>query len=191
MIAVLATLAGLYLVFSHNGLIAWFALLGGVLLLGKIWRRPTERDLALSLGLILVPVLLWAGTYYYVISSWESGEVVELEIQTSNGSLTARLWVMDIGPHPVVYYDALPEVAQSLLAGHPLRFNRAGQISIRVPQATPVEALGEEQANRIMSAMQNKYGALNDAAVLYYLMLGRAADRVALVATLVPATADG
>lgn len=139
----------------------------------------------LSGGLATVSVLAWVGTLYYVISTYESGEVVELAIDTRNGTHTARLWVLEIGAIPVVYYDTEPEVAKSLLAGTPLQFTRGGVVSTRTPKATQVDALPEDEANLILEVMGDKYGDRMTAADVYYLLLGRPRDRVAVVANLI------
>jgi hypothetical protein len=184
-IAGLTTVVALILLVDRGGLIAWGALFIGVALLAKIWLKPSKLDPVLSVGLATIPVLAWVGTLYYVISTWESGEVVELAIDTGNGAHTARLWVLDIGAYPLVYYDAEPEVAKSLLAGKPLQFTRAGKVSTRIPKATQVDALPEDEANLILEAMGTKYGDRNSAAEIYYSMLGRSRDRVAVVANLI------
>lgn len=185
LILVLTSVVALFLVVDRGGLIAWGALVVGVALLAKIWLRPSRLDLGLSCALVTISVLAWFGTHYYVISTWESGEVVELSIDTSNGPHTVRLWVLDIGAAPLVYYDAEPEVAKSLLAGKPLRFMRAGEVSTRIPKASQVDALPEDRANLVLEAMETKYGDRNNAAIVYYVMLGRSRDRVALVANLI------
>ena len=110
--------------------------------------------------------------------------MVELAIETDDGTLTTRVWVLDLGTTPVIYYDAPPEAAESLLAGTPLRFTRAEKISTRIPSATPVDALPATEADLIFAAMATKYGDRLRAADLYYLMLGRPRDRVAVVARL-------
>ena len=180
----LATLAALFLVVDRGGLIAWSVLVLGAALLAKIWFKPSKADMGLGIGLASIGVLAWFGTLYYVISTYESGEVVELSIKTNNGAHTARLWVLDIGADPVVYYDADPEVAASLLAGTPLQFTRSGKVSTRIPKATPVATLPEDEANRILSVMESKYRGRTTAADVYYLMLGNPRDRVALIASL-------
>lgn len=185
LIAGLTTVAALMLVVDRSGLIAWGTFLIGVALLAKIWLRPSGRDVGLSVGLAVIPVLGWIGTFYYVIATWESGEVVELTIDTGNGTHTARVWVLDVRGYPVVYYDAEREVANALLAGRPLQFTRAGEVSTRIPSATRIEALPEDEANLILEAMGAKYGERMAAADIYYLMLGRSRDRVAVVADLI------
>jgi len=184
-IAALTTSVALVLLLDRGGLIAWGAFFSGVVLLAKIGLKPSRVDLGFSVGLATISVLAWIGTLYYVISTWESGEVVELNIDTSEGEHTARLWVLDNGGDPIVYYDAEPEVAKFLLAGKPLQFTRAGEVSTRVPRATQAEALPEGEANRILEAMETKYGDRNEAAGIYYSLLGRSRDRVALVVSLI------
>lgn len=179
---VLVMAAALVLAVDRGGLIAWGTLVVAAGLLVKIWRQHTSLDLMLSVGLAVVPVLLWVATLNYVISTWESGEVVELAIPIEDGTHTVRLWVLDIGPHPLVYYDAEPKVAISLLAGKPLQFTRAGEVSTRIPKARRVETLTEDETNLILEAMATKYGDRNSAADLYYIMLGRAQDRISLIA---------
>jgi hypothetical protein len=50
--------------------------------------------------------------------------------------------------------------------------------------ATQADELPEEDANRVFAAMASKYAERVNAADIYYLMLGRSRDRIALVATL-------
>jgi len=76
------------------------------------------------------------------------------------------------------------------LAGEPLRLTRAEDVSIRIPIATRVEALDQEQTKRIFEAMGAKYGDRMGAADVYYLMLGRSRDRIAVVASLIEEQAD-
>lgn len=185
LVAGTVTVLALLLLIDRGGLIAGSAFIGAGAMLAKLWFKPSANDLWFGAALATILVAAWAGTHYYVISKWESGEVVELTIDTSTGAHTARLWVMDVGRDPVVYYDAEPEVANSLLAGRPVRFTRAGEASIRIPKAKRVDALPADEANLILEAMTSKYAKLNSAAVIYYAVLGRSRGRVALVARLV------
>ena len=181
-IAVFAT--ALYLTVTRGGIIAWTSLILALGLGLKAWFRPKTVDVALACTLGIASLAAWIGTQQYVIATWESGEVVELTMQTSQGSHTARLWVLDIGSNPIVYYDAPPAAADALLAGQPVVFTRAGESSSRIPLATPVEALPEEESSRVLETMNTKYGDRNDAAFIYFALLGRARDRVALVVEL-------
>lgn len=184
-VAGITTATALLLVVDRGGVLAWATLLVGAALLAKIWFKPSRIDPGLSVGLAAVSAMAWVGTFYYVISTWESGEVVELVIDASNGAHTARVWVLDIGEHPLVYYDAEPEVAKSLLEGRPLQLTRAREVSNRIPEATRVDTLPVDEANRIFETMVNKYGDRVGAADIYYSMLGRSRDRIAVVAKLI------
>ncbi len=186
-IAALTMGAGVLLIVDRGGLIAWAGLIiGGVLFL-KNYFRPSAWDLSLSLGMGAALIAAWVGTFYYVISTWESGEVVELTIDIREGTHTARLWVLDMEATPLVYYDADPVEADFLLAGEPVEFSRGGQVSTRIPVATRIEDLAEDEGHKILQAMQAKYGERNSAAVVYYLLLGQPRDRVSLVARLIEA----
>ena len=180
-----AIVAAIALLLVRGGLIAWGTFFLGVALLTKIRLKPSAIDLVLSLGLIVIPALAWIGTFYWVIGTWESGEVVELSIETDSGDQTVRVWVLDSGSHPLVYYDAPAAAARSLLSGRPLQYTRAGEVSLRTPEATPADALPEEEAAVIFETMVSKYGDRVGAADIYYLMLGRPRDRVALVIRLI------
>jgi hypothetical protein len=178
------TAIALVLVVDRGGLIAWSTALLGTALFLKICLRPSRFDLAMSFGAAALPILAAISTFYYVISTWETGEVVELAIETATGTHTARVWVLDIDVHPVIYYDAPTEAANSLLAGKPLQFTRGTMTSIRIPVATQADELPQEEANRVFEAMARKYAERVDAADIYYLLLGRSRDRLAVVATL-------
>ncbi|MEM7077478.1 MAG: hypothetical protein AAF513_02515 [Pseudomonadota bacterium] len=186
-------LAGLIIVLAlaavayRGGLIAWLTFLAGVVLLLKVWRRPAGSDLIWGLGLALVPLLVWVGTFFYVIAVWESGEVVELNIPTERGVHQARLWVLDIEDQPTVYYDAAPPAAAaSLLAGTPLRFTRAGEVSTRSPAARGVADVSQDEVDQVFATMQSKYAGRDHGAVLYYLLLGRVRSHEALLIELPP-----
>jgi hypothetical protein len=181
----ITTVAGLILLLDRGGLIAAALLLIGIALLVKARLKPARTDLGLCVGLAAIVASTWIATFQYVISTWESSEVVELAIETGEGTHNARVWVMDIGEHPVVYYDAPPRAAKALLEGKPLQLTRAGEVSTRIPEATEIELLPEDEAIEILEAMEAKYGDRVDAADIYYLMLGRPWDRIALVATLI------
>ncbi len=187
----ITAIVALALLIERGGLIAWLGVFIGVALLAKAWLKPGRRDLAISIALALLLVVAWFGSRYYVISTWESGEVVELVIPTNAGPHTARLWVLDIGEYPVVYYDAEPEVAAALLAGTPIQLTRKGEVSTRIPQTRLVDTLPEAEANEVLAGMETKYGERNNAAVVYYLMLGRSRDRIAVVASLASVAGSG
>lgn len=187
LIASVVLVVGFGLLLSRGGLIAWCAVLIGLALLAKALLKPSDVDPGLAIGSATLLTLVWAGALFYVISTYESGEVVELAVDTEEGFHNARLWVLDVGVFPVVYFDAEPGVARSLLAGKPLQFTRAGQISTRIPEATEADELSKEQADDVYQAMSNKYGSRMRAADVYYAVLGRPRDRVALIVRLTEA----
>ena len=186
-IAGLTSIIALLLLINRGGLIAWCALIFSVALLAKIHLRHSDLDLGISIGLATIPVIMWYMTLYYVISTYESGEVVELDIDTENGTHAARLWVLEIDNELLVYYDAEPDVANALFDGRPLRFTRDGKESARIPEATRADSLSDDDAESIASAMNTKYGRRVFASSVYYLVLGRPRDRIALVVKLLDA----
>ena len=184
LLAGLTTLVALVVLIDRDGVIAWTALLLGVALIVKIWRRPAAKDIKLAIGLAGVMAGLWATSFYYVISTYESGEVVELAIDTKTGLHSARVWILNVDAELAVYYEADPHVAEALLAGRPLQFTRGGVVSTRIPDAQRVDALPQEEADRILETMAAKYGKRMTAADVYYVLLGSPRDRVALVVKL-------
>lgn len=178
-------IVALTLVIDRGGLIAWSVFIVSVIFFYRFHLKPSRLDLGMSIGLALFSLLAWIGTFYYVITTYESGEVVELDIHTENELRTARLWVFEIGAELVVYIDAVPDVANSLLAGRPLQLRREGQVSTRIPRASQIELLAEENANLVMAAMETKYQDRMTASTVYYLFLGRPRDRIALVVELI------
>ena len=183
-IAGLMTISAVYLIASRGGLIAWIMLIAGTALLVKSWVRPAPIDPVLTAASAVTAALIWAATFYYVIATWESGEVVELTINTSDGAHSARVWILDIDGAEAIYYDADPGPATALLAGVPLQLHHGGSIHSRIPDAATVESLSEEQANKVLEAMVAKYGDRVDAAGVFYLLLGRPRDRQAVIAWL-------
>lgn len=181
LIAALTMVVALVLLINRGGLIAWSAFGISALLLAKVWRKPAEIDLKLSIGFALGFVLIWFGTLYYVISTYESGEVIELAIDTSKGPQTARVWIFEDQEAPLFYYDAPPELATAILDGAPLQLTRNGATSTHTPRAIKADTLPEARANQLFAAMAAKYGDRMRAADIYYVMLGRPRDRVALV----------
>ncbi len=183
-ISILVVLVALGLLGVRGGAIALIALLVGTGLLVKIRFKPSANDMRLCLITAVVFAVAWIGTYSYVISTWESGEVVELAIDTEEAVHTARLWVMDVDDREIVYYDAQPVAAKSLLAGKPLQFTRGGEVTTRIPKARLVNDVPEDEAGLVLETMGTKYGDRNKAATIYYIMIGSPHDRISLVVDL-------
>lgn len=183
-VAGLTTIAALFLVIDRGGAIAWgTCVLGGALLV-KVWVKPSESDTAWCLAMAMIAALAWAGTFYYVITTYESGEVVELAIDVGSDTHVARVWVLEMGADPIIYYETDPVVAESLLSGKPLQFTRAGETSTRIPHAELAGSIPEDEANRVLEVMGAKYGDRMTAVNVYYALLGSPRDRVAVVVTL-------
>lgn len=184
LIAGFMTLIAFYLVLNRGGLLAWAMTIVGAALLLKFWLKPASTDAVSGAATASIGALLWAGTFYYVIATWESGEVVELTINTANGTHTARVWALEIDGSVVIYYDAPPNAAEALLSGNPLQLRSGSDVSTRIPLAEKIDALPEHRAERVLDAMVSKYGDRVGAADVFYLLLGRPKDRVGVVAEL-------
>ncbi|MEM7097355.1 MAG: hypothetical protein AAF541_03780 [Pseudomonadota bacterium] len=174
-----------YFVFDRGGMIAWSTLLFGIALLVKMKLKPSASDLLLSLALATLPPIIAATTFSYVISTYESGEVVELTIPTQDTPHIARVWIFELDGGDWIYYDAPPAAAISLISGNPIQVERnKGQVT-RTPQVRTADTLSEEEAARVFQAMADKYGDRMTAADIYYVVLGNPRDRVALIANLI------
>ncbi|XOV84187.1 MAG: hypothetical protein ACFHXK_03510 [bacterium] len=184
LIAGCTVVIAVFVLLDRNSLIALISLLAGIALVLKAWLRPAEADLAASMGIAAVAALAWLGTWLYVLSTYESGEVIELIIDTSKGRHTARVWVFEMDSDSTVYYDAEPEVAESLLMGRPLQLLRGGNTSTRIPDAMKVDLLTEAKTDDVFTAMHSKYGKRMGAADIYYILIGSPRDSEALVINL-------
>jgi len=184
-IAVLIAAVGLLLAFERGGVLAWVGCVVGTALFAKIYVRPSRFDLGTSIGAATIWALAWAGTIYYVLSTWESGEVVELAVEMPSGTHTARVWVVDTDKSLILYYDAEPEIAEAMISDRRIHVTRGDQLlEFTHVDVRPVEKVPEEEMNQIFQMWADKYGSRNEATVLYSWMLGRSRDRVAVVLTL-------
>jgi len=175
--------AGAFLAVDRGGLLAWIGLVIGALLLYKTLRRPSPRDTTLALAILGIWALSWAATWNYVVSAWESGEVVQIEVA---GGHTARVWVLDTSDGPAMYYDAPPDVADRLLAGAPLSITRNGHVRHECAAASRVDELPEERVQDVYEQMLEKYEDLNTATDVFYVVLGGRRGRVGLLIELTP-----
>jgi len=170
--------AAALLVFDRGGLLAWTGVALGAVVLVKILRRPSPRDTMLSVTILGIWIISWGITWGYVVSTWESGEVVQIEIA---GGHTARVWVLDTSDGPIIYYDAPPDVASRLLAGAPLSMSRNGHVSDGCATATRVQELPEEKVQDLIHRMDEKYEGRNTATTVFYSVLGGRRNRVGLL----------
>ncbi len=173
------------LVVDRGGLLAWIGVVAALLVLLKILRWPARHDASIALATLGVWAIAWGGTWSYVVSTWESGEVVELDVA---GGHTARVWVLDMSDKPVMYYDAPPDVAGSLLAGARLTVTRNGRVSQGCADAARVDGTAEVRLQEVFSRMEEKYKERNRATEIFYSVLGGRRDRVAVLMELTPCT---
>ncbi len=170
--------AAVFLVVDRGGILAWIGVVAGALLFLKVLRWPSPRDAVTSVAVLGIWVMLWAGTWWYVRSAWESGEVLQMRIADKH---TVRVWVLDMSDGPVVYYDAPPEAAELLLRGAPLSWTRARSNTQGCAAAERVSDLSEEQALAVVKLMEEKYKGANMATNVFYLALGGKRDREGLL----------
>ena len=172
-----------FLVIDRGGLLAWIGVVLGALLLLKVLRRPSPRDTIFSVVALGIWAVSWGATWGYVMSAWESGEVVQIEVDSAH---TARVWVIDTNDGPIMYYDAPPGVAARLLAGAPLSMTRNGHVTHECAAADRSQELPEERVQDLLHRMEEKYEGRNTATDVFYAVLGVRRDRVGLVIEMNP-----
>ncbi|MCR9277025.1 MAG: hypothetical protein NXH85_03550 [Pseudomonadaceae bacterium] len=181
-IALCLGLAGVFLIVQRNGLLAWLGLLLGAGLCLKALRRPARTDPYLTGAVAALWAVTWAGVFYYVIATWEGGEVVELTVETAQGEHSARTWIMEDSDQLLVYYDAPGPIAQALVSGAPLTVLRDGApLVVTGYTAALEEDVSEQEADRVFALMADQYGDKTDAATVFYGLLGRSRDRLGVV----------
>ncbi len=174
-------IAAAFLAFDRNGLLAWVGVALGALLLLKLLRWPSSRDTLLCVVAVGAWTLSWGAAWAYVVSTWESGEVVELEVASEH---TARVWVLDLSEGPLMYYDAPPDVAGRLLAGAPVSMTRGAQVRDGCAHATRVQEVPEERLRDLTRQLESKYEGLHTATTVFYVVLGGKRDRVGVLVEL-------
>ena len=191
-VAFLLLAAGVLLIYQRNGVLAWLGLLLGAGLLLKFRIRPSKNwDLSLSLAISTLWTLAWAAIFYYVISTWETGEVVDLIIETPSGGHTARTWIMEEPNALMLYYDAPTLAAEALISGAPIVVMRDNEpLSFKQYTAVRVDDMSEDEINQVLDLMSRKYGERNAAADIFYGFLGRSRDKIGVVVE-IPRGANG
>lgn len=179
--------ASAFLVVDRGGLLAWGGGVLGALLLLKVLRRPSSRDVVLTVAVLGLWTLSWVATWSYVKATWESGEVVQLVIDDRH---TARVWVLDMSDGPTMYYDAPPDIASRLLAGASVSMTRNGRVRHECASASLVRDLPDERVQDVIHEMEEKYSGGNTATAVFYSVLGGKRDRVPLLIHLTPCGRD-
>jgi hypothetical protein len=181
-VAILLLAAGVVLIYQRGGVLAWLGLLLGAGLLLKFWIRPSKWDLPLGLTISTVWTLAWAAIFYYVISTWETGEVVELTIETPSGGHTARTWILEEPNALMLYYDAPTQAADALISGAPIAVMRGSEpLSFKQYTAVRVDDMPGDEINKLLDLMSKKYGERNAATDIFYRFLGRSRDKIGVV----------
>jgi len=171
------------LLWYRGGLLAWLGAGFAVIGLAKTLIRPATIDLKLALGASVLWALAWAAAAYYVISTWEQGEVVELDIDTAHGVHSARTWIVDDADGPVVIYDTHPDVVAALGQGNRVVLTRGEVVREVAPIIIPDDAL---ELEHIYALFEDKYARLNIATERFYSWMGRRRGRVVTTVRLVP-----
>ncbi len=162
---------GLY----QGGALAWLGAGLGSLFVAKSILIPSARD-RLAVGVVWgIWLLAWPAIFFYVVSVWEQGEVVELSIQAGEKTHSVRTWVMDDEESPVVFYDAPGSVVQDWIDAERIQVKRGAETSAFRPSTVLASELPEADVERVTALVEQKYGAL-----------GRTPDRVTLVIWLMP-----
>ena len=187
-LALAAASSGILL--SRGGLLAVLGLVFGIAMAWRAWRRPGGAELRWIAGGIGVWGLLWVGTLGAVYAGWESAEVVTIRpVDPATGQRSElRLWVVDdeVGGGPVVFYDGAPERLAALGALSTLEWERDGVIHRSRPVLTLQDDASPEFADRISRLYAEKYGGLDWAAGLFYVLAGRASGRTVGILQLGP-----
>lgn len=183
--ALLFLIAGVVLIYQRSGILSWLGLALGAGLFLKVIVRPSKQDLWLCLVLPALWCAAWAAIFYYVIYTWEAGEVVELSVELPTGTHTARTWIMERPEALLIYYDAPSKAAEVLVAGGALAVTRGGEsLPFDRYSAVLADSMPQDEADQVLALMAAQYGDKNDAADIFYGFLGRARDRAGVVVTI-------
>ncbi len=177
------------IVAQRGGLVFWTALVVTAAWAGKILVRPGGRDLAVIIGIGALTAMSWGGISAWVFSTWESVEVVTVEVPMEGRVQTVRTWIMDERDPPWIIYDADANVADALLAGTNISVIRNG---ITTPYAVDVSLYDEmtpEESAPLFDEYMSKYGEVDFINNVFYGLLGRKRGRVVLILELQPLTA--
>lgn len=181
-VAFLVLAAGAVLIYQRGGVLAWVGIFLGAGLFLKFLLRPSNWDLPLALTMSALWAFAWLAVFYYVISTWETGEVVELTIQAPSGSHSARTWILEAPSALILYYDAPIEVAGALLSGAPLAVMRDDKpLVIHQYTAVRLDDMPEDEINQLFDLMSKTYGERNAATDVFYRFLGRSRDKAGVV----------
>ncbi len=189
-LAALWATVSLGLLVTRGGVLALLGVAVGVALLVKALRRPGPADLRWAVAGVLVWGALWGVTLGAVYRGWESGEVVVIRpVDPSSGEASElRVWVVDdeVGGGPVVFYDGPPERLAAIGRQPSLEWERGGVTQRSRPTLHWLDEASPELVERVTGLFERKYGELDWAANLFYVLTGRASGRAVGIVKLGP-----
>ncbi len=165
---VLLMLGSLFLAYQREGLLPWISVLlsgVGLALMTVLTGRRSLYCFVLVSGLVGSG---WAGITYYVYSTWESGEVVEIQLQND---VIFRTWVVESGGQEIVIYDCPPVYQDIVEASNSASLHRGNERYGADLRAVPVKLDSEELSN-IYALYEEKYADQSRATEMYYLFIG-------------------
>ena len=173
------------IVAQRNGLVFWTALVVTVAWAGKILVRPGSRDLAVIIRIGALTAMSWGGITAWVFSTWESVDVVTVEVPLDgplNGEVqTVRTWIMDGHDQPWIIYDADAHVAEALLAGTTISVTRNGLTTPYAVNVSLYEEMTPEETEPLLAEYLAKYGEVDFINNVFYGLLGRKRGREVLI----------
>ena len=158
----------LYVAYERTGLLPWVG--AGFGIAGLIVTALASKKAALSFSVVSVFIVIasWGGSAWFVFSTWESGEVVEIQFEPET---SIRTWVIDANGEEIVLYDAPPENIALLEAISQVTVTRGRetyQADIRAEQ----EGMDSPALAQIFGLYEEKYAAQSTATNVYYVTIG-------------------
>lgn len=176
-IAALAIAIAGYFAITRGGLVAYGALVLFAVVLAKCLLAAGKWDLRLSIGALVVTIAALGASIALVYTTWESGEVIELRINTDTGIHSVRTWIMDDDGVPTVIYDLDPFVLEQMTRHPEVSVTRRGTVRGYRAQAVTLGQADADLVERISRLMDVKYRDETWATDVFYIMLGREAGR--------------
>jgi len=153
---------------TRTGLLSWLCALFACA--GLLAMRYLQGRQALYGALLVVSITaaLWVGSVYYVYSTWESGEVVQIRL---GSDVHIRTWVVEQDGQDIVLYDCPPAHTPLLESGETVVVTRGGTDFEARLRAVPV-TLDSAELGRVYGLYEQKYGGEGNATNIYYLLIG-------------------
>ncbi|PCJ21840.1 MAG: hypothetical protein COA96_15225 [SAR86 cluster bacterium] len=179
-------LSALFLIWFRGGILSWAGLVISVAMLVKLLAKPGQSDVKLCIAGITAWGISWGFAAYLVFNGWEAGEVIELVIETDEGTRTARTWVVDSGTVPVIIYDTNMAAIKALQSQQTVILTRDGEQSERQPYVTLAEEAEADYLTHIYSLFGDKYGPSSSSTTTFYKWMGGPRNRQVAIVELRP-----